>query len=138
MKFEKLNLNPKGVKACDCVIRSIAFATNQSWDTVYLALSEIGLKMKRVPNEKKVYEKYLEHLGWVKHKQPRDYMNRKITVEKLLNIIESSDSDKKEGKRIIISMPSHISAAEYDKYQMVLYDTWNCSQKNVGNYWTKE
>ena len=39
MKFEKLNLNPKGVKACDCVIRSIAFATNQSWDTVYLALS---------------------------------------------------------------------------------------------------
>lgn len=138
MKFEKLNLNPKGVKACDCVIRSIAFATNQSWDTVYLALSEIGLKMKRVPNEKKVYEKYLEQLGWIKHKQPRDYMNHKITVEKLLNLFESGHTNLKEKEKIIISMPSHISAAEWNGYEMKLTDSWNCSQKNVGNYWTKE
>jgi hypothetical protein len=137
MKFEKLNLNPKGVKACDCVIRSIAFATNQSWDTVYLALSEIGLKMKRVPNEKKVYEKYLEQLGWVKHKQPRDYNNHKITVENFLSGFELMNN-LKDGERMIMSMPSHLSACEWLGYEMKLVDTWNCSQKNIGNYWTKE
>ena len=98
MKFEKLNLNPKGIRACDCVIRAIALATAQTWDKVYMDLCELGLKMKRVPNEKQVYEKYLEQKGWTKHKQPRayDYTNghcsgmSKYTVNELGMVLDLS------------------------------------------------
>lgn len=137
MKFEKFNINPKGMKASDCVIRAIAFATEQTWDQVYKDLCEIGFKLKRIPNEKKVYEKYLEKIGWTKNKQPRDYMNKKLTVDEFSKqfnrVLKERDS-----KRIIITVANHMTAIEWTGYEMQLIDTWNCSHKSVGNYWTKE
>jgi len=69
--FEKINLNPKELKTNDCVIRAIAYAIHDSWENVYQDLCELGLKLKRMPNDKKVFEKYLDKIGWYKHKQPR-------------------------------------------------------------------
>ena len=143
--MNKLNINPRGIKAGDCVVRAIALATEQTWDKVYTDLCEIGLKMKRMPNEKQVYEKYLDNLGWTKHKQPRaknyeeGYFSgmSKYTVDEL---IYKLDGDKLIGGgsiHIIVSVANHLTCLEYDKgYQIT--DTWDCGHKCVGNYWTKE
>ena len=37
-------------------------------------------------------------------------------------------------KTLIISMANHLTCAKAG----TLIDTWNCSQKSVGNYWTKD
>ena len=83
----KLNLNPKGWKTGDCVIRAIAYATQQSWDDVYKGLSDLGFKKKRMPNDKQVYEQYLKDLGWEKQKQPRKWDNTKYTVNEFINSV---------------------------------------------------
>lgn len=124
--MKKLNLNPKGLKTGDCVIRAIAYATEQSWDKVYEDLCKIGLKMKRLPNEKQVFSKYLEDLGWKKFKQPRNWDNTKLEV---CEFIEKEATFLKT----IISLPGHLTVI--DNYEIV--DTWDCSHKKVGNYWVK-
>ena len=122
----KLNLNPKGIKSGDCVIRAVAYATEQSWDKVYKDLCDIGFKMKRLPNDKLVYEKYLNQLGWLKQKQPRHPDNTKYCV------YEFTEYKIVPGK-IIVSVANHLTCI--DNYEIV--DTWNCGGKCIGNYWIK-
>ena len=124
--MNKLNINPKGIKAGDCVIRAIAVTTEQTWDKVYADLCEIGFKMKRMPNEKSVYEKYLNNLGWIKHKQPRTILNSKLTI---LEFIEYQIE-----RKAIISVANHLTCV--DNFELI--DTWDCSHKCISNYWTKE
>lgn len=144
--MKKLNLNPKGLKAGDCVIRAIAYATQQSWDTVYKDLCDLGFKMKRLPNEKQVYEKYLERCGWTKHKQPRKVItNWKYTVDEMIesmnyqeSCFETGETTSSVGNNIVISVANHltcISKNDYGDFEIV--DTWDCGRKSVGNYWTK-
>lgn len=145
MKFEKLNLNPKGIKAGDCVIRAIALATDQTWDDVYNNLCQLGLKMKRVPNEKKVYEKYLEQLGWIKHKQPRAYNYEdghsssmsKYTINELIDKLDGDKLISGGCPHIVVSVANHLTCLE-DNHGYQIMDTWNCGNKYVCNYWTKE
>ena len=33
--FVKANVNPKGNKACDCVVRAMVAATNEKWEDIY-------------------------------------------------------------------------------------------------------
>mgnify|MGYP000951231342 CR=1 FL=1 len=59
------NENPKGrVSSGDCVIRAIAKTTGKSWEDVLTDLFEVGLKIKDVPNSKRVFQKYLEQQGY--------------------------------------------------------------------------
>ena len=124
--MEKLNLNPKGIKTGDCVIRAIAYATQQSWDTVYKDLCEIGFKMKRMPEEKQVYEKYLDKLGWEKQKQPRTYFNDKYTVDEFCEKLANKDV-------YVITVANHMTVVANKE----IVDTWDCGRKCVGNYWVK-
>ena len=57
--FVKENVNPKGNKACDCVVRAIVTATNEKWEDVYIDLCKLGLEMKDMPNAKPVWKKYM-------------------------------------------------------------------------------
>lgn len=122
----KLNMNSKGIKASDCVVRAICYATQQSWDDVYNELCKIGFKMKRMPNEKQVYEKYLEHLGWSKQKQPRKSNGFKYTVD------EFAESMSREV--YIVTVANHMTVVAGRE----IVDTWDCGHKTIGNYWIKE
>ena len=62
--YIKENINPKGWKCGDCVVRACAKATNKSWDETYQALYEIGFKKKRMLNDDCVYCKFLEDNGF--------------------------------------------------------------------------
>lgn len=61
-------------KAGDCVCRAIAIATEQPYEVVYDALNELSLAQKVCRGKKsssrtgigrKIYQKYLESLGWI-------------------------------------------------------------------------
>ena len=43
-------MNPKAIKAGDCVIRAIAYSLDQTWEDTYNDLCALVLKMKRMPN----------------------------------------------------------------------------------------
>lgn len=130
MEFQLLNLNPKGWKTNDCVVRALAGATNTSWEVTYLTLCEIGAKKCRMPNDKQTYEAFLKERGWIKQKMPVWYdafgKKNRYTVADLAK--EYPD------KKMVVSVAHHLTFID----KGVLKDLWNCGSKAVGNYWIKE
>lgn len=122
--FVFYNANPAGkLSAGDCVIRAIAKATNESWDKVFLGLCAVGLELKDVASSKPVYTRYLQNLGYHMQRQPRKYDNTKYTTEEFAQRFNSGT--------YIVSLANHLSVIINGK----IYDTWDCSNKSVGNYW---
>lgn len=124
MEFEKKNVNPKGRKAGDCVIRALSTSSGMRWQSVYEQLGELGLRLCRMPNEKQTYEKWLNIMQYTKHKQPRREDGTKYTVQELIDELWVRDA--------VITVANHMTVVE----DGVLIDTWDCSQKTVCNYWT--
>ena len=129
MEFIIKNVNPKQKKACDCVIRAIALAENKDWYEVYDGLYEIGRKKCDILNSKKVYEAYLKQNGWIKQKMPKKDNGKRYTIN------EFFDYYKKvyKNETVIVTVANHMTCIKNN----VLYDSWNCSHKSIGNYWTK-
>lgn len=127
--FHFYNQNPKNKYVGDCVIRAISLATEQTWDKVYEDLCQLGFKMKAMPNEPKVYSKYLKDLGWIKHNQPRLADNRKYTGKQFCRI------EAKGGKKYLAHIGGHHIVCINDKR---VWDIWDSTEGCIGNYWTKE
>lgn len=126
MNFVKYNANPKGKKAGDCVIRAISKALNQSWEKTYSDLCELGLKQCMMPNDKRVFEKYLKLKGWVKCSEPRTWDNHKQMICQAVPFI-------KDKKLIIYAGSLHVTYVD----NQTLYDTWDCRMKTMHTYWRK-
>ena len=126
MEFIKENKNPKTDRAGDCVIRALAKAENKSWEEIFQDLVKISLKKCRLPNEKKVYEQYLKDLGYTKYKMPVKPNGKKYTVKEYFT--------KTNKKPIVVTTRKHMTCIIDNK----LYDTWDCSNKVLSNYWIKE
>lgn len=125
MSFQKKNLNPKGFKANDCVVRALCPALGCSWQEVYFQLYKIGSKKCRMPNEKQVYEALLKEYGWIKQKMPKHDDGTRYTVAELIESYQGP---------MVISIAHHLTYA----IGHTIYDTWDCSNKAVGNYWIQE
>lgn len=128
MIFSKHNQNPKGWKTGDCVVRAISYATGKTWQEVFQDLCQIGAKKCRMPDDPKVYETYLDEQGWEKHPQPRRANGKKFTVEELIDLTNWNYNGT-----LIMTVANHMTVAD----GIELIDTWDCSYKTVGNYWTK-
>lgn len=132
--------NPKGKKTGDCVIRALASAMQKDWDTIYDDLYKIGKKYKLMPNDDHCYERYLKENGWTKQKQPRKADNTKYTG---IEFLEWLDAEVKRGHKdkssVIISIGSqHLSMIEWSTISgFVICDSWDCSRRCVGKYWTR-
>lgn len=125
MEFKKLNVNPKGVKSGDCVIRAITTATKKDYFEVVDEMVKIYKKTGYIINDKHGYEKYLKTLGYEKQKQPRKPDGKKYTLKEFIDI------KAEPNKSYIISLANHLTAVE----NKVLIDIWDCSHKCVLNYW---
>lgn len=123
--FIKYNNNPKNKKTGDCVIRAISFATNNTWENTYRELTELGIKNCLILNDTNNWRKYLKLLGYEQQKMPRKADNTRYTVHEFCNQLAKKDVT------YIIKVANHITVVK-DKD---LYDTWDCSNKSVGNYW---
>lgn len=127
MKFIEFNVNPKNKKTGDCVIRAIAIATNSSWEYIYRELAELGIKKGLILNDRKNWKAYLKKIGYEQQKMPRRDDKTRYTLEKFC------DELAEDNQIYIIKVAGHLTVVK-DKN---LYDSWNCSNKSVGNYWIK-
>lgn len=116
----------KNANSCDCVIRSISLAMGKDWKEVFDGLCTIAREMYRIPNEKLVYEKYLEQNGWKKMSQPRYDDNTKYLAGHFC---------KKVNGNVIARVGGHHLSCIIDHK---IHDIWDCSEKCVGNYWIKQ
>jgi len=129
--FHYHDTNPKGKKTNDCVIRAISAVTNKTWDEIFIDLSNIALKYKITMDDSKCFERYLKQLGFVKHKALRKADNTRYTGREFCEIIPNEI--KELSNNIIANIGSHhITAIIKGK----IYDTWDCSDRKIGNYWT--
>jgi len=81
--------------------------------------------MYRVPNERAVYEKYLDSLGWKKQPAPKHDGNYKYLAKDFVKMLKKTAVVHVGGR--------HVSCFLNDK----IHDIWNCGEGSVGNYWIK-
>ena len=70
MRWKKINLNPLQKQTGDCVIRAIAYATGQSWDSVFRELTEEAYNRAEMPSWNPTWWAYLERKGFTRHVIP--------------------------------------------------------------------
>ena len=108
----------------DCVIRSIALATDQPYDQVFDALCDVAKETGFLPNQDETYETYLRRLGWKKHKPQRNFGGS-------LKRLENFNS---EGKTCIVRVRRHLVTIKDN----VILDSWDCKFYAACSYYTKE
>lgn len=118
------NENPKGsLSSGDCVVRAIAKATGKDWHEVYSKLCQAGALIADLPDAKPTFTRYLKDLGYPMSKQLRKADSTKYTVEEFANKLNTGT--------YVILLAKHLSVIVEGK----IYDTWNCKDKTVGNFW---
>ena len=126
--YIKENMNPKGWKCGDCVIRACARATGKSWDDTYKELFEIGFKKKRLPNDSCVYEKFLTNNGFEYRGQMKDEYGNKMTVAELAEYYREGNF------ALVVHTRKHLTCVLLGD----IIDTWNTSYETAGRYYIKE
>lgn len=123
--FKWYNANPKNrITTGDCVVRAIAGVTGKDWGTVLLEITQLGLPAGRVYDDPVVYGKYLENLGFIKLKQPRDKSNNlKITGRRFV--------EQYDGPFVAHIGGHHMICGNHGR----IFDTWDSSDGVIGNYW---
>ena len=124
--FRYYNSNPNKNKTSDCVIRAICTALNKSWDDVLKELTEYALKYKYFINCQELYGIYLKDNKWKKHKAPHKRNGDVYLLGEWL---------KKNGIEAIVTIDDdHLTYVN----NHIVYDIWNCTDNEVGTFWTKE
>lgn len=124
IKFVNKNINPKGKKTGDCVVRALALATDREYLDVYSELFYLSIKSGYILSDKRVVERFLLNHGFVKHKQPKKN-KRKYRVAELDELCSD--------KVIVVSCAHHLTVV----IEGVLTDIWDCRGKCISNYYTK-
>lgn len=126
------NVNPSNRFTNDCVIRAIAGAAEKPWDEVFDGLCELAKKYHEMPNDRKVYGRYLERNGWVRCGQPRWDDGSKYTGKDFVEMYEGNTNVVAHigGHHMVCIKPKD------GKYK--IHDTWDSSGGCVGVYWMKE
>ena len=122
--FIYYNANPKNRKTSDCVFRAISKFLDQDYNMTIMEMAELSCKNGYCINSKKQIEIYLSNKGLIKHRQPRKDDNAKFTGKEFV----------KQGIDCIANIGGHhITCIINGK----IYDTWDCSDGCIGNYYTK-
>lgn len=122
--FINANVNPASNIVGDCVVRAIAFATNQDWDSVYLWLCLQGYVMKDMPNSNNVWGVYLRTRGFERHIIPNTCPDC-YTVRDFCH-------DNPTGA-FVLATGSHVIAVVNGDY----YDAWDSGDEVPIYFWSK-
>lgn len=120
--YKEYNNNPKNKKAGDCVVRAFALASGKTWDATLTDLYNIAMQIKYMVNDKQVYTRYAESLGFIACK------------------IELKNGHKPTVKTFTEDRPSGIYILRIANHLVtvkdgVYYDSWDCGYKSVYTYW---
>ena len=114
--FRFYNANPKGRRVNDCTVRAISLATDRSWDSTFLQLSDFARAQGIMPDEVEYIDEYLDrHFSNV---YSCDSLN-KITVGEFVQ-------NHPRGV-YLITMSGHITCC----VDGVIYDTFDPSMSFV-------
>lgn len=130
LKYQYLNLNPKGRKTGDCSTRALADVLGLDYETALYAQYKEALQCYYDMTSKQVIERVLKRFGYVKMKQPRKPNGKKYTVGELDKIL--TEQQLHDG--VLVTVANHHTAIVNGYVQ----DIWDCRHKTVGNYYVKE
>lgn len=125
MGYRYYNPNPLGKTVGDCVIRSIAKLTGDTWDEIYQDLADKGFEMCDMPSSNSVWSAYLQDRGFTRHSIP-DYCPGCYTVEDFC-------WDHPYGK-YLLALSGHVVSVDHGNY----YDSWDSGKEIPVFYWKKE
>ena len=126
--FRYFNANPHGKLTCDCTTRAISTAAEKPYNDVLVEMFSVQMETGYEYSSREAIAKYLQQLGWVKHKQPRKDNGTKYTGKEFCRKL----ADPKVNYIANIG-GNHIVAIIGGKVN----DTWDSTDGCIGNYWTK-
>jgi hypothetical protein len=106
----------------DCVVRSISIAIRKPYAETFRELMLLGLEVGAYPNHEKVWVKYLEGQGFVKHKPPRDAWGKLIKL-----------ADWDFGGVAVVKNSGHLTVVDGGTVR----DSWDCRRRPVNSYWAQ-
>lgn len=133
--FHYYNANPKQKVTSDCVVRAIATATQKEYSEVLRDLVAVQLVSGYDISDKQNFRKLLITYGWKKHQRPRNSQNQKMRGAEFCSEIQNGNFRHYRKKAIIAEIGKRYIAAIIDGK---IFDIWDYSQREVGEFWTKE
>ena len=130
--FHYYNANPHGRITGDCTTRALSVATGVPYNDVVMELARLQCETGYEGHAKEGYSKYLESLGWVKHKQPRKSNGKKYTGKEFCKKLFPSICT--DGGRVFAKIGGHHVVAIVDGK---VWDIWDSTDGCIGNYWTR-
>lgn len=112
--FQYCNLNPRGLRVGDCVVRAISKALDQSWESTYMELSIQGFLMGDLLAANSVWGEYLKGKGFSREMIPNECPE--------CYCIDDFAAEHHEGA-YIVGTGTHATAV----IDGVIYDIWDCS-----------
>jgi hypothetical protein len=119
--FVEFNINPKGKKTSDCVVRAIAKAENKTWLEIYDYLSKIARDTYSMPNDSKVYGKYLSGYPKINVKHEVNGKMKRLTVKEICELKGT----------YLVSIANHLTVVKDGN----IFDTWDCGEKSAYIIW---
>ena len=123
--FKYYNPNPGGNLVGDCVIRSIARVTNQSWREAFSGVVEVAYELLDMPSSNYVWASYLKRNGFIKKVIPNTcpdcYSVRQFAVDNPFGTY-------------LLGTGTHAVAVVDGDY----YDTWDSGDEVPIFYFQKE
>lgn len=131
MAWIYFNLNPEEKRTGDCVVRAIAYATEQTWDQTYWDLAELAFERAEMPSWNSAWWDLLKRKGFKRHVIPD-------TCPECYTVNDFCD-DHPKGKYVLFIPHSseesgHVVAVDNGN----AYDTWNCLGEIPLVYFSKE
>ena len=122
---EKYFQRVKDLRAGDCVVRACAHAIGLEYFQVMQRLFELGLEMKMMPNDKRVYEVFLVENGFSPRQSPLKRNGNKRYKVKEFPVDDS--------KVYVIHTSNHLTCIDQGLHK----DSWNCGAWAAQSYFVK-
>ena len=124
--FKKANVNPKGKKTTDCVIRAVAAATGLGWDEAYKQLAEVGFIQKCEMSDTESVDIVLRNNGFLVGTIRVQKGDKRPTVAQF--------AEQHPNWYCVLRVANHLVASGNGFY----VDTWDSGDCAVYKYWYKE
>lgn len=116
------NPNPSGKSVGDCVIRAVCMATQQDWETVYVALTLEGYERCDLQSANHVWGSYLRKQGFV-----RDLIRDECEI---CYTVEDFAREHPRGT-YVLAISGHVVCVCDGNY----YDSWDSGAEVPIYYW---
>lgn len=122
--WKKYNPNPRGLNTGDCVIRALSKALGESWENIFVSLTNEALALCDMPSSNRVWSRYLTKRGF-KRKLISDGCIDCFTVKRFCK-------EKPHGT-YILALDGHVVCVKDGD----VYDTWDSSNETPIYYFER-